>query len=121
MKNVMTRAWEIAREGQKKFGGKVKEYFAQALVMAWEEIKKGVNKMEDLQAVILERGLKLYNDYIQMVVSNGGKVLSQNDTEYTIENMGKKHVVSFKMSDLDVFAKVTRGKQVKYFNIGRVE
>ncbi len=39
MKNVMTRAWEIAREGVKKFGGKVKEYFAQALVMAWEEVK----------------------------------------------------------------------------------
>ncbi len=42
----MTRAWEIAREGVKKFGGKVKEYFAQALVMAWAEIKKGVEKME---------------------------------------------------------------------------
>ena len=46
MKNVMTRAWEIAREGVKKFGGKVKEYFAQALVMAWAEIKKGVEKVE---------------------------------------------------------------------------
>lgn len=36
----MTRAWEIARKGAKKFGGKVKEYFTQALVMAWKEIKK---------------------------------------------------------------------------------
>lgn len=35
----MTRAWEIAKEGVKKFGGKVKEYFAQALVMAWAEVK----------------------------------------------------------------------------------
>lgn len=46
MKNVMTRAWEIAREGAAKFGGKVKEYFQQALVIAWSEIKKGVNKMQ---------------------------------------------------------------------------
>jgi hypothetical protein len=39
MKNVMTRAWEIAREGQKRFGGNVKEYFAQALRLAWAEVK----------------------------------------------------------------------------------
>ena len=46
MKNVMTRAWEIAKDGAAKFGGSVKEYFAQALVIAWSEIKKGVAKME---------------------------------------------------------------------------
>jgi hypothetical protein len=40
MKNVMKRAWEIAKEGQKKFGGKVKEYFAIALKMAWAETKQ---------------------------------------------------------------------------------
>lgn len=39
MKNVMTRAWEIAREAVEKFGGKVKEFFAQALVIAWAERK----------------------------------------------------------------------------------
>ena len=39
MKKVMVRAWEIAREAVKKFGGKVKEFFQQALIMAWEEVK----------------------------------------------------------------------------------
>jgi len=43
MKNVMTRAWEIAKQGQKKFGGNVKEFFAAALKMAWKEIKKMVD------------------------------------------------------------------------------
>ncbi|MDW0113750.1 hypothetical protein QT711_11180 [Sporosarcina saromensis] len=52
MKNVMTRAWEIAKDGAAKFGGKVKEYFAQALVMAWAEIKKGVEKLEKNFAMI---------------------------------------------------------------------
>lgn len=42
MKKVMKRAWEIAKEGQKKFGGKVKEYFAQALKMAWAIVKNSV-------------------------------------------------------------------------------
>ena len=39
MKNVMTIAWEIAKKGAAKFGGKVKEYFATALKMAWGIVK----------------------------------------------------------------------------------
>lgn len=35
----MKRAWEIARQGQAKFGGKVRSYFAEALKMAWSEVK----------------------------------------------------------------------------------
>lgn len=35
----MVRAWEIAKGGQSKFGGNVKEYFAEALKMAWAEAK----------------------------------------------------------------------------------
>ncbi|MCM3699173.1 hypothetical protein [Paenibacillus macerans] len=42
MKNVMARAWEIARAAVTKFGGKVKEYFAQALAQAWKEVKTKV-------------------------------------------------------------------------------
>ena len=40
MKNIMKRAWEIAREGQAKFGGKVSEYLSEALKMAWKEAKQ---------------------------------------------------------------------------------
>ena len=40
MRKVMNRAWEIARKGQEKFGGKVSEYFAEALKMAWAEAKQ---------------------------------------------------------------------------------
>lgn len=38
-KQVMKRAWEIAKGGVKKFGGKVREYFAIALSIAWKEVK----------------------------------------------------------------------------------
>lgn len=38
-KQVMVRAWEIARQAVNKFGGKVREFFRQALIMAWEEVK----------------------------------------------------------------------------------
>jgi len=40
MKQVMVRAWEIARQGQEQFGGKVSEYLSQALKMAWAESKE---------------------------------------------------------------------------------
>lgn len=43
MKEIMNRAWEIAREGQKAFGGKVSEYFAESLKMAWAQAKNGLD------------------------------------------------------------------------------
>lgn len=46
MKNVMSKAWEIAKEGAKKFGGKVKEYFSEALRMAWAVIKEEAVKVK---------------------------------------------------------------------------
>jgi len=62
---VMKRAWEIAREGQKKFGGKVKEYFAMALKLAWKEVKKVAVKLvgsekqikwaEDIRKNVIEK------------------------------------------------------------------
>jgi len=44
--NVMKKAWEIARKGQQKFGGKVKEYLAQALKMAWIIVKSGMKYVQ---------------------------------------------------------------------------
>lgn len=40
MKQVMVRAWEIAKEAVVKFGGKVREYLAAALRQAWAETKR---------------------------------------------------------------------------------
>ncbi|XJZ60229.1 hypothetical protein ACIA4Q_02450 [Lactobacillus delbrueckii subsp. bulgaricus] len=42
-KEIMSKAWEIAREGQNEFGGKVREYFAEALKMAWAQAKSTIN------------------------------------------------------------------------------
>ena len=39
-KEIMKRAWEIAKEGQMKFGGRAIEYIAEALKMAWKEAKQ---------------------------------------------------------------------------------
>lgn len=56
--NVMKRAWEIAREGQEKFGGKVKEYFAMALKMAWEEVNEAKHEVKSYEYTLpVRKGL----------------------------------------------------------------
>ncbi|MGG3734522.1 hypothetical protein ABET14_04860 [Heyndrickxia coagulans] len=51
--NVMKRAWEIAKAGQRKFGGKVKEYFAESLRLAWKEAKAAKEiTVEDVETYI---------------------------------------------------------------------
>lgn len=58
MKQIMKRAWEIAKDGVKKFGGKVREYFASSLSIAWEETKKTF-KVEEFKLVGSHQGAPL--------------------------------------------------------------
>ncbi|MDW0112194.1 hypothetical protein QT711_03290 [Sporosarcina saromensis] len=60
MKNVMKKAWEIAKEGSAKFGGKASEYISAALKMAWAEIKKGANQMAELPKIVNVRAKELF-------------------------------------------------------------
>ena len=54
MKEIMTRAWEIAKQGQSKFGGKVSEYISEALKEAWFEYrsKKEENTSAKIEVVL---------------------------------------------------------------------
>lgn len=50
-KEIFQRAWEIAREGQKQFGGSVKDYFSASLKLAYaskeeNQFKKMINNSE---------------------------------------------------------------------------
>lgn len=61
MKGIMKRAWEIAREGQKNFGGKVGSYIAIALRMAWAESRKPrdiMDRIDELTAMGFNRWTK---------------------------------------------------------------
>lgn len=114
MKNVMAKAWEIAREGVRKFGGKVKQYFAVALKMAWDEVKEATKSVEEkaLEAfdkiarrwsnrdaeqkiTIWEKGahkriyLNVYKQNTQSYVYidvNTGNVFASNDKNSTMRN-----------------------------------
>src|SRR5699024_4552074 len=65
MRNGMKKAWEIAREGQKKFGGKVSEHFAKALTIAWSLVKQVTEKLS-----IDEIAHKISNKYYNEVNEN---------------------------------------------------
>lgn len=50
MKTIMCKAWEIARNAAKKFGGKAIEYISGALKMAWKMAKGLTN--EQIEALV---------------------------------------------------------------------
>ncbi len=85
MKKVMVRAWEIAKEAVKKFGGKVKEFFSQALKMAWAEIKGGV------KVVGTEKQVVWANEIKKEMISECSKVIS-HDFAGVLEVMNKMNV-----------------------------
>jgi hypothetical protein len=83
MMNVMKPAWEIAKAGQKKFGGKVKEYLAEALRLAWASIKKGVEKMIKISTWVTPTGteVELHTEHMtsKEVDADGIKVTVKAD------------------------------------------
>lgn len=56
MKQVMKRAWELAKKGVKNFGGKVREYLSSSLVIAWEEIKN----MKTVTATFVKNDIEVF-------------------------------------------------------------
>ena len=70
-KELMSKAWEIAREGQKEFGGKVTEYFAEALKMVWAEAKNNIN-IEALEKKGFNRWTKGNMDRLYFNIEKSG-------------------------------------------------
>jgi|SRR5699024_1665344 len=56
--NVMKMAWEIARKGKERFGGKVNEYFNESLKIAWYEYRVFQGRVESTR--------KLLNEYKEL-------------------------------------------------------
>lgn len=70
-KEIMSKAWEIAREGQKAFGGKVSEYFAEALKMAWAQAKNTID-IEALEKKGFSRWTKGNMDRLYFNIEKSG-------------------------------------------------
>lgn len=70
-KELMEKAWKIAREGQKAFGGKVTEYFAEALKMAWAQAKSSID-IEALEKKGFNRWTKGNMDRLYFNIEKSG-------------------------------------------------
>ncbi len=75
--NVMKKAWQIAKEAVKKFGGKAREYFSAALKEAWS-----MKKFErTVIAAYTKKGLFANNMTIQIVKAKFALVSAGNCTK----------------------------------------
>lgn len=67
-KQVMIRAWALAKRGQKQFGGKVSEYLSEAMKIAWAIVK---NMKEDAQEKVEATLNKFKQVFFEMYNQNG--------------------------------------------------
>ena len=98
LQKVMTRAWEIAREAVDNFGGKVKEYFSEALKMAWVEVGKTIFTIEDLMAIGAKRWQKA--GYDRLYLNNAGiKLAGLEVSRYNTGNISNATLKGEKISN----------------------
>lgn len=90
MKNIMTRAWEIAREGASKFGGKAVEYLSESMKIAWAESREDV-KTE----IVLAPGSRRHKSWLAKINGSHPQYRldrqflnseSEEDKVYNVEN-----------------------------------
>lgn len=127
LQKIMTRAWEIAREAVENFGGKVVEYIAEAMKMAWAEAKEVRYTIEDLMAMGAKRWQKAGYDRLYLNMA-GRKLAKLEISRYNTGNISsaffKGEVISNSsagriLGSLDkAFIDLTTGKLV-YTNYGQ--
>jgi hypothetical protein len=91
MQNVMRKAWEIAREGQKKFGGKVRDYFAEALRVAWRIVKemgKATDRLKDIVKEATGREWKKYGKH-RVYIDASIKVIDQKNVNGNVVGIAR--------------------------------
>lgn len=85
--NVMATAWEIARDGVKKFGGKVKEYFAMSLKMAWAKVRKMAKA-----TLVTSSGSRKHKSWVARIVGTHARWgLDRKFVDAADENISEKY------------------------------
>lgn len=81
-KEVMKNAWKIAKEAVKTFGGKVIEYIAEAMKMAWAAAKGGNTSLAKFQAV--EDKMRKAGKYSMIQVLDFAKEVKFNEVMHKV-------------------------------------
>jgi len=128
-RNIMNRAWEISRAAVKKHGGKVVQFFAEALRQAWQEFKSLIGEVLDMDmysrikaykslkiiAEELESEMNKIKDSIIAEMNGSSKLVvgeyKLSYTESTRETLDKKRLEA----DLGSLAEYTKTTIYKRF------
>ena len=106
LQRIMKRAWEIAKEAVKDFGGKVKEYLSESLKMAWAEVKEVRYTIEDLEAMGARRWTKA--GYDRLYLNKAGlKLAGLELSRYNTGNISFATLNGEKISN-------TKGGEISY-------
>ncbi len=112
MKNVMTKAWEIARKGAADFGGKASEYIAEALRMAWDIVKKAMDKIE-----IGFQDLGNKNETRWFVTNDIDGLRVSFLTAETNPYNGKEYMKSHPINDYQTGVNNKTGQEIRMYNV----
>lgn len=107
----MKKAWEIAKEGQRKFGGKVKEYFSQALKMAWNIVKNAMDNKFGFQEIQKKNGVIFF-----AVNEIEGLEVSYLTTEKNLYN-GKMFTKKHKLTNFKSGTNNETGETARLYNV----
>ena len=81
---AMRKAWEIVKEAMIRFGGKARQYMAEALRMAWAAVKKEgmavIDRIEELEGKGFKRWTKGNLDRLYINASQLGLVCTYYKT-----------------------------------------
>ncbi|APC45797.1 hypothetical protein PQA02_gp25 [Streptococcus phage CHPC577] len=81
-KEIMTKAWKIAKNASTKFGGKAIEYIAGAMKMAWAAIKENGTSLAKFQAV--EAKMRKAGKHSMVQVLNFAKEVKFNEVMHKV-------------------------------------
>ena len=81
MRNLMRRAWQIAKEAARKFGGRASQYIAMSMKDAWAELRRaqrlnGTEKQISYAQYLIGRYNALV-DHCESIVVNGADAARQ--------------------------------------------
>lgn len=121
--NIMKRAWEIAKNGAKRFGGNVKEYFAMSLKLAWKELKGMSNNIVEL--VGSEKQIKWASDIIakvkeaieqtrELLESDAKKIFESGDCNNFDEDEYKEELDAIKLIS-EKFNETLKNTSAKFY------
>jgi hypothetical protein len=119
MKQVMVRAWELAKDGATKFGGSSKEYFAASLSIAWSEVKKV--EQNEIELIGTEKQVKWAKDIIERI-EKYREVLVPHFITFMDEHIAlpknaeiAEKLKAAKEHGLEVMRNITKNTDAKYY------